>query len=108
MFTLLLVLSVTCLLCALTKPFCWSTQKGSYLFLDVLMETIHAKFLSRGTLSVSDNYLAYTDRYVLRALRHIGEWRFGPDSPLPLISLNVTILGCVPWHMSSRHGASAG
>jgi hypothetical protein len=72
------------------------------------METIHAEFLSRGTLSVSDNYLAYTDRYVLRALRHIGEWRFGPDSPLPLISLKVTILGCVPWHMSSRHGASAG
>ena len=50
--------------------------------LNVPMETIHAEFLSRGTLSVSNDNPAYTDRYVLRALRRIGERRFGPASLL--------------------------
>ena len=50
--------------------------------LNVPMETVHAEFLSRGTLSVSDDNPAYTDRYVLRALRRIGERRFGPESLL--------------------------
>jgi hypothetical protein len=50
--------------------------------LTVPMQRVHAEFLQKGTLSKSDDNPAYTDRYVLRALKRIGERRFGESSLL--------------------------
>jgi hypothetical protein len=50
--------------------------------LSVSMERVHSEFLAKGTLSKTDDNPAYTDRYVLRALKRIGEKRFGDDSIL--------------------------
>jgi len=50
--------------------------------LTVPMARVHSEFLSKGVLSKKDDNPAYTDRYVLQALKRIGERRFGNSSIL--------------------------
>jgi hypothetical protein len=50
--------------------------------LTVPMDYVRSEFLRKGTLSKTDDNPAYTDRYVLRALKRIGEKRFGDTSIL--------------------------
>jgi hypothetical protein len=50
--------------------------------LDQPMEFVHSQIKSSGVVSMKDANPAYTDKYVLQALKRIGDRRLGPDSLL--------------------------
>ncbi len=50
--------------------------------LTVPMDVVHSEIKTKGVISTKSANPAYTDQYVLQALRRIGDRRFGPSSLL--------------------------